>query len=376
MTLASVTMNPNPSLDHWPIIFLLGSAQGIFLFILFLFHKNWKNTSNKILATIVLLFSIMLLYYVAFWTNYLQFLPRVSGLIGWMTLLIGPLFYWYAVLLAKDRAPKHLWLHFAPFLFIAVIYALPILVAELGSDRNPVSFFYTGKVRGAFVIFQNLQLVVYTLMVWKTVSSAKKQKPWLSQISMAFSVFSVGFVLYYVLVWSSLLKIEYDYGISFAMAFFIYFIGYKGYLRPEIMRPSEQLPKYAKSLLSEAAAKALVDRIVQHIEDKEPYKSSDYKLQTLGADLEISTHIVSQVLNQHMQKSFSDLMNFYRIRDAKKMLENDDQIPIIAVAYAAGFNNKVSFNSSFKKIAGQTPGQFRSKLRETRQTLDAVPEIS
>lgn len=52
-------------------------------------------------------------------------------------------------------------------------------------------------------------------------------------------------------------------------------------------------------------------------------------------------------------------MNKYRISEAVEILKNDEfnNLKIIQVAYEVGFNNKVSFNKSFRKYLSQTPSQ-------------------
>jgi AraC-like DNA-binding protein len=63
--------------------------------------------------------------------------------------------------------------------------------------------------------------------------------------------------------------------------------------------------------------------------------------------------------------NFFEFINKFRIEEAKEILKNDTEkyLNIIDVAYEVGFNNKVTFNKSFKKILSQTPTQYLSALR-------------
>ena len=58
---------------------------------------------------------------------------------------------------------------------------------------------------------------------------------------------------------------------------------------------------------------------------------------------------------------FHELINKYRIEEAKKILHNDEQknLNIIDIAYEVGYNNKVTFNKAFKKDTQLTPSQYQ-----------------
>ena len=66
----------------------------------------------------------------------------------------------------------------------------------------------------------------------------------------------------------------------------------------------------------------------------------------------------------HFNLNFFELINKYRINEALDILKNDTQkkLNIIDVAYEVGFNNKVTFNKSFKKILAQTTTQYLNAL--------------
>ncbi len=65
--------------------------------------------------------------------------------------------------------------------------------------------------------------------------------------------------------------------------------------------------------------------------------------------------------------SFFEYINSLRVEEAKLLLKQTSkkQLTVIEIAYMVGFNNKVSFNSTFKKITGQTPSEFRNGLVNT-----------
>ena len=60
--------------------------------------------------------------------------------------------------------------------------------------------------------------------------------------------------------------------------------------------------------------------------------------------------------------NFYELMNKFRIDEAVYLIENDKQLNIIDIAYKVGFNNKVTFNKSFKKAFSVTPTEYIKSL--------------
>ena len=96
-------------------------------------------------------------------------------------------------------------------------------------------------------------------------------------------------------------------------------------------------------------------------DDEKIYRESDISLESLAQRLNTTRHNASQVINEHFKVSFHELINTYRISEAKEILQNDLQknLHIIDIAYEVGYNNKVTFNKAFKKITQLTPSEFQ-----------------
>jgi AraC-like DNA-binding protein len=88
-------------------------------------------------------------------------------------------------------------------------------------------------------------------------------------------------------------------------------------------------------------------------------------LEWLSEQLGATRHNTSQVIDEHFNMNFFELINKFRIGEAKEMLRDDNykNLSIIQVAYEVGFNNKVTFNKSFKKYLEQTPSQYIKSIR-------------
>ena len=99
------------------------------------------------------------------------------------------------------------------------------------------------------------------------------------------------------------------------------------------------------------------------MDQRRPYIDSGLKLTDLAGQLDLSPNHLSQIINENLQQNFSDFINNYRIRHAKRLLSDQEysQEKIINIAYDSGFNNKVSFNTAFKKFEGISPSDFRKK---------------
>jgi AraC-like DNA-binding protein len=78
--------------------------------------------------------------------------------------------------------------------------------------------------------------------------------------------------------------------------------------------------------------------------------------------------VLSQILNEKLNRNYSEFINSYRIEEAKKILEGPRaaQLKINAVAFDVGFNTQVAFYNAFKKYTGLTPAQYRKQAGEKK----------
>lgn len=119
--------------------------------------------------------------------------------------------------------------------------------------------------------------------------------------------------------------------------------------------------KYEKTGLSETFSQELKEKLESIMSNQKLYLNHGLKLGDLADVLDISKHHTSQVINEHFKQSFYQFVNAYRIEEAKHLLCTHAENPSICIsdiAYQCGFNNRVSFYKSFKKVTNITPKEF------------------
>ena len=138
------------------------------------------------------------------------------------------------------------------------------------------------------------------------------------------------------------------------------FIGvkkYRGYIKLK--------NKYKDSTLDPEVVERCMKKLLYVMDIEKLYKDDNLHLNSLAKKISITPHILSQIINEQMNKNFSDFVNGYRIEDAKKMLEEaDDETSILHICYEVGFNSKSAFYRAFKKFTDITPSQYQKKLKE------------
>lgn len=122
--------------------------------------------------------------------------------------------------------------------------------------------------------------------------------------------------------------------------------------------------KYNKSGLCFEKKIEYVSQLIYLLETEKLYLDRNLSLATLAERLQISTNHLSQTINEHLQISFLNLINGYRISEVKKQLSNPEktETTIIAIAMESGFSSKAAFNAAFKKNTGVTPSEYKAKL--------------
>jgi len=102
------------------------------------------------------------------------------------------------------------------------------------------------------------------------------------------------------------------------------------------------------------------------MQSEEPYLESELYLAALTDKVYVSTHKLSQVINEYLNKNFFDFVNEYRIERVKEFLSNPEynQLKIVSLAYDSGFSSKSTFYNTFKKSEGITPAEYRKKYQQ------------
>lgn len=156
---------------------------------------------------------------------------------------------------------------------------------------------------------------------------------------------------------------------------FIYFIAMAQWRNPQLFtvnQLSEDETKSDEKVLDsgddsrgalDASTRAqLFNAVKEQIEADDLYRDSELTLASLAEATGLSTHHLSEVLNQYEGKNFYQFINSYRISHVCERLKEDTASKIIDIALDAGFASKSTFNAIFKKFTGSTPSQYRRAL--------------
>ena len=126
-------------------------------------------------------------------------------------------------------------------------------------------------------------------------------------------------------------------------------------------RPFDRKEKYKTSALTPQYAEECIKKLNRLMENEKVFRKPDLTLQSLAEKLSVSPHVLSQVLNEKLNRNFPDFINWYRIEEAKKIFQTSrgSRQKIATVAFDVGFNTIVAFYNAFKKYTGMTPAQYK-----------------
>lgn len=101
--------------------------------------------------------------------------------------------------------------------------------------------------------------------------------------------------------------------------------------------------------------------LVKHaLEYLDAHYAEKLTLAELAEKMYVSQWHLSKLLNGHTKKSFSELLNEVRIREAKELLK-DLSLRVGDVAEMVGFFDIAHFSRVFKKYTGMSANEYRNK---------------
>lgn len=119
-------------------------------------------------------------------------------------------------------------------------------------------------------------------------------------------------------------------------------------------------PLPPKKQLEATQAAVYRTQLLQCMVTSKPYLNSKLSLRDLAARAEIPYYHLSTLLNQHLETTFYDFVNEYRVEEFISLRQDaqNDHFTLLSLAYDAGFNSKSSFYSIFKKQKGISPTDY------------------
>ena len=131
----------------------------------------------------------------------------------------------------------------------------------------------------------------------------------------------------------------------------------------------ENAPKY-QGLLDQESKDRLFNQIKRVMDDMSIICKPDFSLQQLADQVGSNYKYVSQVLNECYGKSFKQVLNEQRVREACRILNDTQQsshLTIEAIAANLGFNSRSNFTVTFKRITGISPSDFLKMAKEKKE---------
>ena len=379
-------------------IILLGIIQG-FILTAMLFFSAKRPLPNRILAILILFITTcsLNLYLLNFSFSGLPEFLRITidALPLVLVVPMGPLIWLYvqASLDSEFRLTRKHIRHFYPGIIDLIPYIL-VLVFDIGRLINAVSpaqRSWISELTDDYNVYADIprwmSITVYLWLSRRYILQRKQQQlpmpanmaKWVSQFLQLFLAFQCIWFLYLVpyIIPSTrgwLLNTLDWYPIFIPLAVLVYWLGLKGYL---VTQKSSDITSHKSMVpvarLPQNTVQQIIQQLTTAMEQDLLYLNPELSVNGLAQHTGLAPKMVSAVLNQHLDKSFSSFVNEYRVEAFKKRIQQQElqHLTITGIAMECGFSSAATFQRIFKQFTGVSPSGFmqQSKNDETHHSL-------
>ncbi len=384
-------MRTDVNVSVFDVIIFLGVFQGLLLSWFFIRNADGNRKSNLFQGLLLLSLSLAIFEE---WLNNTGYIVRVLYLTNFsesLNFAFAPLFYFYIWSSLNPGSKRITWVHFIPVFFWTLYMVFQFIQPD---EQKYNSYVFTKHPDWDYFssasaisddplgirkyVNQLMLLQFFAYIAWAIVTLLKKFR------SLGQPLFNTNNELLRILRNSTLhililitimiiTKINFGmrsdiggYFIATYVSFMIYATTWQIMNRSEFFDTpgsffSFPSVKYQKSSLSEENKEMILKKIRREMENNNYFTNNLASLTGLSKQINESSHHVSQVINEKLNKSFFEMLAFYRVEHAKKLIRNDREgkITIEDLAEMVGYNSKSSFNTAFRKYTSKTPSEFR-----------------
>lgn len=333
------------------IIQIIAITQGLFLLsVLFAKQENYQRVNFLLLLGSI----IALLLNVVGDDDFNLFFSDANWYLFQSPLIITLFFLLIKYHNSKqDKFQVRDLLYFIPYLLFIM---LQIIEDVNNLDQN--LWLVTGEVLTGVTLLVYLGYTIYDII-------KNKKKRWMLFFIVPYALIHLIEEISYIITESydhfSFLE---SYGVTSLTAILLYMILFKLVISPKSVLPKADTKAYKTSSLSKSKAEVYKSEFLRIMDEEKLFTNSNITVNQVAQKMGIPRQYLSEVLNVYLKSNFQDYMNKYRAEEFVECLRDDKfrNYSIMGIANEVGFKSKSSFNTTFKKIYGVTPSEFKKAL--------------
>lgn len=400
-------------LNNLGVLVIIAVALNTFLFVKILIQPSQDKILKTLLIFLIVCLSALVvnhLYRYQTLKLYASF-PHLSGLALILSFYLGPVFYWYVNKIALGQLPWHKarWYLHLLLPLLVTLYISPHFTRtaeeKLLSFQSQQDQFF----RGILYLLNYGLVLFYLKQCWKPLNRYQQgilnnysniqtiTLNWLRSVCMGLAVIMALGVLIILLNKRDSLIYAVFLGTSaiLTIAFVFSALRHRQLLISSMIEPHVTIlsdngiekqnveiledeedeqkldvktvhnhtPKYSRSGLDEETLQKYLAKLQSLMNSEQLFLQESLSLGNLAEALNMSTHHLSQVLNERLKTNFYDYINGLRIDYAKKLLIDSPDKPVMDIAYASGYNSKSTFYKAFKRHLNSTPVDYRGRYQ-------------
>ena len=398
-------------MESWEMFidFFLIAGMSFLGLVVFFLIKSKSDFSKKLLIAIFANAFFFLLYYYGY-LHRSRIIGAIAILFGHgVGYLLGPMILYLlkSLVFPKHTIIKPLLKNLIPFFAVFVFINIPLALAMSMPVLKQFHKFYE-QIEPALNLIENIYFVVYLVLTYQFLKRLNKifkdnystlhknNLDWYKYLIIGFVIIVVSDSLctIYELFFA---MIPWNIGtlIAFALLAIYLLLGYKGLFQSRILMPDFLLDKIegqnieapvedrselriAEPDNGNIQVKAstrqldsftqqeianLSEKLTYLLQTEKVYLNEELSLTELSDRMAISNKKLSELLNQHLNTTFYNLINDYRINEVKRRLNAGDaeKFTVASIAFDSGFQSKASFYRIFKQKEGISPSDYRKK---------------
>jgi AraC-like DNA-binding protein len=399
------------------LVCFISGASFLFSFLLFFHPLQQNTTANRWLSFFVFIFGCAFISTYMIKTETTITNNFLFKCLSSLQFLLAPSLYISILYFVKPKkALKKIdWLHFVPF----IIYAVVEYIWNYGKGSISVCSLFAINKDVSFLVRDILPFLTLVYLV-KSYTALVKHKANLKLISSAINQINLDWLVQFlfilsitVIIWinDALFELSFlteatPFVYTASIFFLAYFsikqktifafkekdireisdvLKYEDYksgvnIIPDVVEAANELdatrdvtevsetvkekPKLKRLTVEQVSNLAI--QLSSLMENDKLFLDNDLNLPTVAEKLGISIHETSFLINETTKDNFYNFINRYRVEEAKKLLASAkiDELNILGIAFASGFNSKTTFNTTFKRIVGISPSQYSKEQKK------------